>query len=84
MKGKKTGGRVAGTPNKVTTDMRQMIYASLDQAGGLDYLVRQSEENPTAYLSLIRSVVPREVLADVNLRMDDERVDEILISAGLK
>lgn len=30
MKGKKTGGRAAGTPNRVTTAVRQVITAAVD------------------------------------------------------
>ena len=30
MKGKKTGGRTAGTPNRVTTAVRQVITAAVD------------------------------------------------------
>lgn len=30
MKGKKTGGRAAGTPNRITTAVRQVITAAVD------------------------------------------------------
>lgn len=30
MRGTKTGGRVAGTPNKVTTELREMLKTILD------------------------------------------------------
>ena len=38
----KTGGRQAGTPNKLSADVRAMVLAALDRAGGEDYLVQQA------------------------------------------
>jgi hypothetical protein len=35
-KGKKTGGRQAGTPNKFTGELREMILQALDGAGGVE------------------------------------------------
>jgi hypothetical protein len=55
----KTGGRQAGTPNKLSADVRAMILAALDRAGGEDYLVQQATANPRAFLSLIARLVPR-------------------------
>lgn len=64
-KGRKTGGRQKGTPNKVTADVRAMILTALDHAGGVEYLVRQARENPAPFLGLVSKVVPREMIADV-------------------
>jgi len=54
----KTGGRVKGTPNKLTADMREMIRAALDGVGGIAYLIEQARENPTAFLTLVGKIVP--------------------------
>lgn len=56
--GERRGGRVKGTPNRTTTAIKDMIIAALDEAGGRDYLVAQSESNPTAFLSLVGKVLP--------------------------
>ena len=47
--GPKTGGREKGTPNKLTTDVRAMILATLARAGGEDYLLEQAHDNPRAF-----------------------------------
>lgn len=57
----KTGGRVKGTPNKLTSDLKAMILGALDEAGGMDYLVRQANETPTAFLTLVGKVLPLQV-----------------------
>lgn len=57
----KTGGRARGTPNKITTDLREMILTALDRAGGARYLEKQANENPAAYLALLGRLVPKDV-----------------------
>jgi hypothetical protein len=49
-KGKKTGGRTQGTPNRVTRELKDMVMAALDKAGGVDYLAAQAEKTPSAFL----------------------------------
>lgn len=44
MKGSKTGGRVAGTPNKVTKELRNTLKAAI--AGELDTLAASLAELP--------------------------------------
>ena len=54
-------GRKKGVPNKVTADVKAMVLAALDKAGGADYLLRQSDENPVAFMSLVGKVLPMQV-----------------------
>jgi hypothetical protein len=56
-------GRPKGTPNRLTADVRAMILAALDKAGGVDYLVAQSERNPAAFLTLVGKVLPLQMTA---------------------
>jgi hypothetical protein len=57
----KTGGRQAGTPNRVTADVRAMILAALDRAGGEEYLLEQAHDNPKAFLSLLGRILPTQI-----------------------
>jgi hypothetical protein len=59
-------GRPKGSPNKATKALKDMILGALDDAGGQDYLRRQSIENPTAFMTLIGKVLPTTINADVN------------------
>ena len=49
----KTGGRQKGTPNKISADVRAMVLAALDRAGGENYLLAQAHDNPKAFLTLL-------------------------------
>jgi hypothetical protein len=60
-KGRKTGGRVAGVPNKFTGAVRELILAALDGVGGQAYLERQAEQNPAAFMTLLGKVLPMTV-----------------------
>ena len=57
-KGRKTGGRTAGVPNKLTTDLKAMILGALDDAGGQEYLAQQATQSPGAFLTLVGKVLP--------------------------
>lgn len=55
-------GRVKGVPNKITSDLREMILSALEEAGGAAYLKKQAKENPAAFMTLIGKCLPRDVV----------------------
>jgi len=57
----KTGGRTKGTPNKISRTIRDAVLSSFDLVGGERYLLRQAEENPVAYMSLLGKILPTQV-----------------------
>lgn len=63
MSGNRGKGRPKGALNKATAQLKDMILEALSDAGGVDYLKRQANENPTAFLSLIGKVLPMQVAA---------------------
>lgn len=66
-KGVKTGGGSRkGSPNKATKELKDMILGALDNVGGQKYLERQAEENPTAFMTLIGKILPKDVNANVS------------------
>jgi hypothetical protein len=60
-KGRKTGGRTKGVPNKLTGTLKEMILQSLSNAGGVEYLMAAAKAHPAAYLALIGRVLPLQV-----------------------
>jgi hypothetical protein len=54
-------GRVAGIPNKITRDVKEMILGALSGVGGQTYLEQQAIANPTAFLTLVGKVLPLQV-----------------------
>lgn len=63
-KGVKTGGRKAGTPNKITGELKGMILEALSDVGGVGYLTRVAESHPQAFLSLLGKTLPMTVAGD--------------------
>lgn len=62
--GKPGPGRPRGVPNGITSDLKAMIRGALDKAGGVDYLVRQANENPAAFMSLVGKTLPKEITGE--------------------
>ena len=58
-------GRPKGSPNKSTAAIKEMLLASLDAVGGTQYFIRQADENPTAYMSLMSKIIPSEVKKEI-------------------
>lgn len=59
-------GRRIGSTNHLTKELKDMIREALGKAGGVDYLARQAEENPTAFMSLLGKLIPHEIAASLN------------------
>ena len=53
-----SGGSRKGCPNKNTKALKDMILGALEGAGGEEYLQRQADNNPSAFLQLIGKVLP--------------------------
>ena len=62
--GERIAGRSAGTPNKTTKALKDMILGALSGVGGEAYLMRQAEENPGPFMTLIGKVLPMQVTGE--------------------
>lgn len=56
-------GRKAGTPNKTTAAVKDMILTALSNAGGAKYLERCANDHKTAvaFLNLVGKVLPMQI-----------------------
>lgn len=56
-------GRPAGSMNKMTRDLKDMILAALGEAGGIAYLTERANDPRTAsaFLTLVGKVLPLQV-----------------------
>jgi hypothetical protein len=67
--GKRAGaGRKKGSPNKITTSLKEAILEAAQKAGGeggtVEYLRMQAVANPGPFLSLLGKVLPMQVTGD--------------------
>lgn len=60
-KGRKTGGRQKGTPNKLTASAREAFQHAFAQMGGEAALVTWGKANPTEFYKLFARLIPTEV-----------------------
>lgn len=61
-KGKKTGGRQKGTPNKVTTAFKTAVLEAFHGLGGTVALQRWGKENQTEFYKIAARLIPHEVI----------------------
>lgn len=60
-------GRKKGVPNKATAQVKELVLSALEQVGGIEYLKRQAEENPTSFMTLVGKVIPTQVNHEGNI-----------------
>jgi hypothetical protein len=59
-KGKKTGGRKPGTPNKVSRVVKDDVIAVFERLGGVEHMEAWAKANPgDFYKTLFKALVPR-------------------------
>lgn len=61
MKGRYTGGRKKGVPNKITTSLKEAILQAYERAGGVEYLETVARLDPRTFLTLLGKVLPMQV-----------------------
>jgi hypothetical protein len=71
----KRGGRVAGTPNKVTATVKDNFLAVFNRLGGTAAMAEWANENQTEFYRLYSKLIP----ADVKLSGDEAAPIQIVI-----
>jgi len=54
-------GRPKGASNKLTRSVKEAIEVAFNGVGGPEYLMRQAEENPQAFMTLLGKIIPSQV-----------------------
>lgn len=70
-KGKKTGGRQKGTPNKLGNNVRETIIKVYDMIGGDEAFAAWAKDNRRDYYQLYGKAMPREVTVEGALRLEE-------------
>jgi hypothetical protein len=58
-------GRPKGVPNKLTRTVKEAIEAAFQGVGGAEFLMKQAQENPVAFMTLLGKIIPAQVQAEV-------------------
>lgn len=70
-KGKKTGGRTRGTPNKVTTSVKEGLTLAYVTIGGDQAFASWAQENQTEFYKIWSKMLPQDVQHTGTLRLED-------------
>jgi hypothetical protein len=61
-KREKTGGRIAGTPNRSTRNATGTIWQTFENIGGIERLTEWADENPDKFFTLVwKSIIPNKI-----------------------
>jgi hypothetical protein len=60
-KGQKTGGRQAGTPNRITTAFKDAVKTVYQDIGGNAAFAAWARENPTEFYKVAARLIPTEI-----------------------
>lgn len=60
-KGKKTGGRKAGTPNKLSLSVKESVLSTYKSLGGDKAMAIWARENQTEFYKIYAKLLPTEV-----------------------
>lgn len=74
MKRRKTGGRIRGTPNKLTRSAKMAFQFAFDANGGQEALARWAEGNPTDFYRLYARLIP------VDITSTDDEIDAVEVT----
>lgn len=69
--GNSAGGRPKGVPNKITTDVKQMVHQALTEVGGVKYLKKQAIANPGPFMALVGKTLPKEMSLELQVASRD-------------
>lgn len=60
-KGVRIGGRQKGTPNKVSTTVKENVIAVFKELGGHKAMAQWARDNPTHFYNLYAKLIPQDV-----------------------
>lgn len=66
-KGLKTGGRQKGTPNKMTSRVKEALEKVYDEIGGDEAFAEWARTDRTEFYKLFVRLLPKDVNANVNV-----------------
>jgi UV DNA damage repair endonuclease len=65
MKNQKTGGRTAGTPNKLTRTIKESLEMAFDGIGGTSALTKWAKSHQSEFYRIYSKLLPTNIKADV-------------------
>jgi hypothetical protein len=77
--GRKTGGRLKGTPNRLTSDLKAAILGALEAQGGQQYLEKVAADDPRAFCALLSKVLPMQLQGDEDKPLAIQQIERVIV-----
>lgn len=80
--GKKTGGRLPGSPNKLSSDVREAILKVADDLGGPKRLLSWAREAPENERIFWANIYPKLLPRDMNIGVSQVGLESLICGAN--
>lgn len=70
-KGKKTGGRRPGSPNKIAGSIKQAVIDTFNEIGGVKHMRKWAKKQPTEFYRLAGRLIPTETKVEGKVTFTD-------------
>jgi hypothetical protein len=77
--GRKTGGRLKGTPNRLTSDLKAAILGALEAQGGQQYLEKVAADDPRTFCALLSKVLPMQLQGDEDKPLAIQQIERVIV-----
>lgn len=77
----KSGGRIKGTPNKVTSAFKTAVLNVFNENGGEGWLSRWAMENPTEFFKIAARLIPQEITGKDGgpIEMQVKKIERVIV-----
>lgn len=76
--GKKTGGRLPGSPNRLTSEVRDAILKVADDLGGPERLLSWAREAPENERTFWANIYPKLLPRDMNVAVSQTSLESLI------
>lgn len=76
-KGAKYGGRVKGTPNKLSMNIKEAFDYAFESIGGSQRLAEWAKDNTTDFYKIFSKMLPTNSTANVSIVSHEDRLEQI-------
>ena len=77
----KTGGRTAGTPNKVTATVKDNIIAVFNRLEGTAGMAKWAMENQTQFYQIYAKLLPVDLNGSIDHNVSISKIERIIVNS---
>jgi hypothetical protein len=73
--GKKFGGRVAGTPNKLSATVKDNVISVFNDIGGTEHMKTWAMDNPNQFYNIYAKLLPIDITGELDHNLKISKIE---------